>query len=318
MKHLLQIEGMDRDDLERLLVLTETFVEVGHRPIPKVPALRGKTIVSLFYEDSTRTRLSFETAARRLSADVMNFGVSTSSTKKGESLRDTVQTISSFGVDAIVVRHSGAGAPHLVTHWTQAAVVNAGDGAHEHPTQALLDAFTIRDRFGSLEGRRIAIVGDIAHSRVARSNVAAFVTLGAEVVLVAPPTLLPPAVSTWPVSVAGSIDEVVGDVDVCYLLRMQTERMHENLLPSDREYHHRFGLTVRRADRMPAGSLIMHPGPMNRGVELASEVADRENAVVTEQVGNGVAVRMAVLFALLSTPAQVENLTAVTREDAHG
>jgi len=266
-----------------------------------VPALRGRTVVSLFFEDSTRTRLSFETAAKRLSADTMNFSVSTSSVKKGESLRDTIETIEAMGVDAIVVRHASAGVPRQVAQWATSAVINAGDGWHEHPTQALLDCYTIRQRFGDVAGKHIAIVGDIRHSRVARSNVAAFTALGADVTLVAPPTLLPPSLEGWPVKISTDIDAVLPTVDVCYLLRMQRERMTEALIPSIREYSNRFGLNEKRAELLPDHALIMHPGPMNRGVEIDAAVADHPNTVIVDQVRNGVAVRMAVLFLLLGS-----------------
>ena len=303
-RHLLSIEDLDRDGLEHLLSLTDRFVEVSARTVPKIPALQGKTVVSLFYEDSTRTRLSFETAAKRLSADVINFSVSTSSANKGESLRDTVETIAAMGIDAIVVRHKAAGVPWQIAGWTDAAVVNGGDGWHQHPTQALLDSYTIRQRLGGLEGRSIAIVGDIKHSRVARSNVQAFTALGADVTLVAPPTLLPPSLEGWPVKVEHEIDAVLGRVDVVYLLRMQTERMTEALIPSLREYTMQYGLTDERAAKLRDEVLVMHPGPMNRGVEIGAAVPDRENTVITQQVANGVAVRMAVLFDLLAGRAR--------------
>ena len=303
-RHLLSIEDLDRAGLEHLLSLTDRFVEVSARTVPKIPALQGKTVVSLFYEDSTRTRLSFETAAKRLSADVMNFSVSTSSANKGESLRDTVETIAAMGIDAIVVRHKAAGVPWQIAGWTDAAVVNGGDGWHQHPTQALLDSYTIRQRLGGLEGRSIAIVGDIKHSRVARSNVQAFTALGADVTLVAPPTLLPPSLEGWPVKVEHEIDAVLGRVDVVYLLRMQTERMTEALIPSLREYTMQYGLTDERAAKLRDEVLVMHPGPMNRGVEIGAAVPDRENTVITQQVANGVAVRMAVLFDLLAGRAR--------------
>ncbi len=244
-----------------MLTLTDSFVEVSERQIPKVPALRGKTVVSLFFEDSTRTRLSFETAAKRLSADTMNFSVGTSSVKKGESLRDTVETIEAMGVDAIVVRHGSSGVPRQVAQWAEASVINAGDGWHEHPTQALLDCYTIRQHAGDVAGKRIAIVGDIKHSRVARSDVAAFTALGAEVTLVAPPTLLPPSLDGWPVKVSHDLDAVLATIDVVYLLRMQRERMTEALVPSLREYTARYGLTARRAELLPEHALVMHPGP---------------------------------------------------------
>jgi len=299
-KHLLGITGLDAATIVRLLDLTDHMVEVNQRPMPKVPALRGRTVVNLFFEDSTRTRTSFDTAARRLSADVMNFAVSSSSVNKGESLRDTIETITAMGVDAFVVRHKSSGAPHLITGWTDASVVNAGDGWHQHPTQALLDCYTIRTRLGrrtTFEGLRIAIVGDIRHSRVARSDVEAFTTLGAQVVLVAPPTLLPPAIHDWPVEVSHDLDGTLATIDVLYLLRMQRERMADALVPSLREYTALYGLTADRAGRLPEHALVMHPGPMNRGVEIAVDPADLPGATILEQVTNGIAVRMAVLYA---------------------
>jgi len=302
-EHLLSVDDLGSEGIEEVLRLTDTFAEVSRRPIPRVPALRGKTVVSLFYEDSTRTRLSFDQAAKRLSADTMNFSVGTSSVKKGESLRDTVLTIEAMGVDCLVVRHSSAGVPWQVASWVGPSVhvVNAGDGWHEHPTQALLDCYTIRQHQGDVAGRRIAIVGDIKHSRVARSDVFAFAALGAEVTLVAPPTLLPPSIEGWPVEVTHDLDAVLGSVDVVYLLRMQRERMTEALLPSLREYTARWGLTARRIARLQDHTLVMHPGPMNRGVELAAEAADLPRSVIIDQVRNGVAVRMAVLYVLLGS-----------------
>ncbi|CAN5810679.1 aspartate carbamoyltransferase catalytic subunit [soil metagenome] len=299
MKHLLAVDDLGREGIEEVLDLTDSFVEVSARPIPKVPALRGRTVVSLFYEESTRTRLSFEAAAKRLSADTMNFNVGTSAVTKGESLRDTVLTIEAMGVDAVIVRHASAGVPVQVARWVDASVVNAGDGWHEHPTQALLDCYTLRQRLGSLSGRRIAIVGDVKHSRVARSDVAAFTSLGADVTLVAPPTLLPPSLAGWPVEVSHDLDEVLPKVDAVILLRMQQERQTEALVPSLREYTATYGLTRRRAELLDERAVVMHPGPMNRGVEIAAEVADLPCSVVTRQVANGVAVRMAVLFLLL-------------------
>jgi aspartate carbamoyltransferase catalytic subunit len=298
-RHLLSVADLGVEGIEEVLEVTESFVEVTERAIPKVPALRGRTVVSLFYEESTRTRLSFETAARRLSADVMNFSVSASSVRKGESLRDTVQTIDAMGVDAIVVRHSSAGVPWQVASWVDASVLNAGDGWHEHPTQALLDCYTIRSERGPLAGRRIAVVGDIKHSRVARSNVLAFTLLGAEVTLVAPPTLLPPSLAGWPVEVSHDLDGVLPKADVVYLLRLQAERQTEALLPSLREYTATYGLTRDRARLLADDALVMHPGPINRGVEIAADVADLPRSVITRQVANGVAVRMAVLFLML-------------------
>ena len=303
MRHLLSVADLTTDDLHQLMRLTDAFVEVSERPIPKVPALRGKNVVWLFYEDSTRTRLSFEQAAKRLSADTMTFSVGSSSVNKGESLRDTVLTVEAMGVDAVVVRHASAGVPWQVARWLEdrVSVVNAGDGWHEHPTQALLDCYTVRQHRKTLEGLRIGIVGDVKHSRVARSDVLAFTALGAEVVLVAPPTLLPPSLEGWPVRVASDLDEVLPDLDVVYLLRMQRERMTEHLVPSLREYTARFGLTARRVDGLREDALVMHPGPMNRGVEISAEVADLPRSVVVDQVRNGVATRMAVLYLLLGS-----------------
>ncbi|MDP9404616.1 MAG: aspartate carbamoyltransferase catalytic subunit [Actinomycetota bacterium] len=295
-RHLLSVADLGADGIEEVLRVTDSFVEVSARAIPRVPALRGKTVVSLFYEESTRTRLSFEMAARRLSADTMNFSVSSSSVKKGESLRDTVETIEAMGIDAVVVRHPSPGVPWRVAAWAgDASVINAGDGGHEHPTQALLDCYTVRRRRGRIEGLRVAIVGDIKHSRVARSGVLAFAALGADVTLVAPPTLLPPRLDGWPVGVNHDLDEVLPKADVVYLLRLQSERMTEALLPSLREYTAGYGLTRRRAGLLQDDALVMHPGPLNRGVEIAAEVAALPAAVITEQVANGVAVRMAVL-----------------------
>jgi aspartate carbamoyltransferase catalytic subunit len=300
MRHLLSIADLGRVGIEGVLRLTDSFVEVSERRIPKVPALRGKTVATLFYEDSTRTRVSFETAAKRLSADTMTVTVGSSSVNKGESLRDTVETLDAMGVDALVVRHASAGVPFQVANWVEASVVNAGDGWHEHPTQALLDCYTITERLGTLQDKRIAIVGDIKHSRVARSNVLAFSLLGAEVTLVGPKTLLPPNLERWPVEVSSDLDAVLPKVDVTYLLRLQSERQTEALIPSLREYTATYGLTRDRARLLRDEAIVMHAGPMNRGVELAPEVADSEVSVITRQVANGVAVRMAVLYLLLS------------------
>ena len=310
-RHLLSVADLGREGIEEILRLADSFVEVQKRAIPKVPALRGKTVVSVFFEDSTRTRLSFETAARRLSADVMTFSASSSSINKGESLKDTVHTIQAMGVDAMVVRHSGSGVPWQVAGWVDGpAVVNAGDGWHEHPTQALLDCYTIARTRGApeespLAGLHIAIVGDIRHSRVARSDVLAFTALGGRVTLVAPPTLLPPSLAGWPVEVSHDLDTVLPTVDVVYLLRLQRERMLEALLPSLREYTATYGLTRRRAALLKEDALIMHPGPVNRGVEIAAEVADQPGSVITAQVANGVAVRMAVLYLLLGSGVEL-------------
>jgi len=305
-KHFLSIEDLDREQFEALLDLGEQFIAVNQREIPKLPALRGKVVASLFYEDSTRTRLSFETAAKRLSCDVMTFSVASSSVKKGESLRDTVQTVAAMGIDAIVVRHPSAGAPLRITDWTDASVINAGDGRHAHPTQALLDMLTLRRHRGpSLDGLRVAIVGDVRHSRVARSDVKALHLLGAHITLVAPPTLLPESLEGWPVQVAYDLDDVISEVDVVMLLRMQFERQQQALFPTVREYTARYGLTVARAERLKPDALIMHPGPMNRGVEIAAEVADGPASLVIEQVANGVAARQAVLYTLLGSGAPV-------------
>jgi aspartate carbamoyltransferase catalytic subunit len=296
--------------LRRLLDLADHMAEVNRRPNPKVPALRGKTVCNVFFEDSTRTRLSFETAAKRLSADTMNFAVSSSSVNKGESLRDTVETIAAMGVDAFVIRHKASGVPWQISQWTNASVINAGDGWHAHPTHALLDCYTIRtnlNRRDSFDGLKIAIVGDIKHSRVARSDIEAFQMLGADVTLVAPRTLLPPAVEQIAdVTVTTDLDAIVAELDVIYLLRMQRERMTEALVPSLREYTARFGLTPERARRMPEHALIMHPGPMNRGVEMAVDPSELPGSVITQQVTNGIAVRMAVLFDLLGSGANLE------------
>ena len=296
----LSTQDITGDELTRILDLADGFVEVLGRDIPKVPALRGKTVALMFFEPSTRTRISFERAAKALSADTMNFSVSGSSVSKGESLKDTVLTIDAMGPDLLVVRHKATGAPWQVADWTGLPVINAGDGAHQHPTQALLDCLTIRQHFGKLDGLKIAIVGDIRHSRVARSDVYAFAALGAEVTLVAPRTLLPVDLEGWPVKTAAGIDDVLDDMDVVYLLRIQQERGGGDVFPSISEYVSRFGLTSNRADRMPADAMVMHPGPMNRGVEISPSVADGPRSLILQQVSNGIAVRMAVLFDLLS------------------
>jgi aspartate carbamoyltransferase catalytic subunit len=305
-KHLRSIAELGPDGLRTLLDLTDHMAEINRRPVPKVPALRGRTVASLFFEDSTRTRLSFETAAKRMSADTMTFTASSSSLSKGESLRDTVETIDAMGVDAFVVRHRSSGVPWQMSRWTTASVINAGDGWHEHPTQALLDAYTVRtalNRTNDLAGLHVAIVGDIKHSRVARSDVDAFSMLGARLTLVAPDTLLPPVLDGWPVEVTADLDAVLPEIDVLYLLRMQRERMGDALVPSLREYSARFGLTPARAAALPKHALVMHPGPMNRGIEILVDPAELPGAVITQQVTNGVAVRMAVLFHLLGSGA---------------
>ncbi len=307
MKHLLSIDDLTGDQLHDVLDLASNFADVQAREVRKVPALRGKTIVLAFFEDSTRTRTSFDLAARRLSADVINFSAGSSSLKKGESLRDTIETITAMGVDAIVIRHASSGVPSTIRQWTDAAVVNAGDGWHQHPTQALLDSFTIREHFGSLAGKRIALCGDIVHSRVARSNVAAFSKLGAEVVLIAPRTLLPSNIDGWDATIETDLDAVLPDLDVAYFLRIQKERMAESLIPSEREYRARYGLTTERAAMLSPEALIMHPGPMNRGIEIDPEVADDKRAVVLNQVANGIPVRMAILFSVLG-PGQFDEV----------
>ncbi|MDG1844789.1 MAG: aspartate carbamoyltransferase catalytic subunit [Acidimicrobiales bacterium] len=309
-QHIRGIDDLGKEGIIEILELSDHFLEVSSRRIPKVPVLRGKTLAWLFYEDSTRTRLSFEKAAKRLSADTMNFSVSSSSVKKGESLRDTVETISAMGVDAIVVRHKSVGVPWMLPKWTDAAIINAGDGAHEHPTQSLADCYTITQKLGDVSGKRIVIVGDIKHSRVARSNIKAFTMLGASVALVAPPTLVPPSMADWPVDVIGDFDTAIKEADVLYLLRMQHERQEEALVPSLREYTNQYGLTIERSRLLQKSSIIMHPGPMNRGVEVSGEVPEIQNAVITNQVENGVIVRMAVLYHLLGsgvTPTEIQN-----------
>jgi aspartate carbamoyltransferase catalytic subunit len=307
--HLLSTHDLSIDEIVQLLELSDHMAEINSRAVPKVPALRGKTIASVFFEDSTRTRLSFETAAKRLSAEVMTFSASTSSVNKGESLRDTIETLTAMGVHAFVVRHKSSGAPQQITQCTNAAVVNAGDGWHQHPTQALLDAYTITRNFGtkeSMAGRTIAIVGDIKHSRVARSNVDVFTRMGATVILVAPDALLPSSLEGWNVSTASSIDEVIGHVDVLYMLRMQRERMDESLVISLKEYSDLYALTVERAARLAPHALLMHPGPINRGVEMQVDPSEVPGSRILQQVSNGISVRMAVLFSLLGgeiTPA---------------
>ena len=302
MKHLLDTHDLSLDDIVNILDVADRMAEVNRRQVPKVPALKGKTIATVFFEDSTRTRLSFEAAARRLSADVLTFLASSSSVNKGESLRDTIETLSAMGVHAFVVRHKSSGVPAQLSQWTDAAVINAGDGWHQHPTQGLLDAYTISREFGSpatLAGRTVAIVGDIKHSRVARSNVDLLTRMGARVVLVAPPSLLPSHVETWPVEVRATIDDIVDNVDVVYLLRVQMERMQSASIPNLAEYTRLYALTPERAVVMQDHAILMHPGPMNRGVEITVDPADVPGSRILQQVANGVSVRMAVLFTLL-------------------
>ena len=298
-RHVLSMHDLSADDVVRVLDTAESFREVGSRVIKKVPALRGRTVVNLFLEDSTRTRISFELAAKRLSADVINFSSSGSSVAKGESLKDTALTLQAMGADAIVIRHSSSGSPLQLTRWVDGHVLNAGDGTHEHPTQALLDLYTMREKLGRLEGLRVAIVGDVLHSRVARSLSFGLVKMGAEVTLIGPPTLIPPDAPSWGVQVSYDIDGVIPKLDVCYMLRVQRERQRLEYFPSVREYNRLFGLTGARAAVLPEGSLIMHPGPMNRGVEIDSDVTDLPGAVIEEQVTNGIAVRMSLLYLLL-------------------
>ena len=304
-RHLLSAADLGRDDAELVLRTAEELRSLADRPIKKLPALRGRTVVNLFFEDSTRTRISFEAAAKRLSADVINFAAKGSSVSKGESLKDTALTLEAMGADAIVIRHGASGAPHRLAHtgWTRSHVINAGDGTHEHPTQALLDAFTMWRHVGSassgLDGRRVAIVGDVLHSRVARSNALLLRTLGAEVTLVGPPTLLPVGVDGWDVETSYDLDAVLPKADVVMMLRVQRERMSGGYFPTVREYSRRYGLDSRRMAQLQDHTIVMHPGPMVRGMEITADVADSSRSVIVEQVTNGVAVRMAVLYLLL-------------------
>ncbi|CAM4200262.1 aspartate carbamoyltransferase [Corynebacterium hadale] len=302
MKHLVDIADLTRDDAIAIMDEADRFKEaLDGRDIKKLPTLRGRTIFTLFYENSTRTRSSFETAGKWMSADVINISASSSSVKKGESLKDTALTVQSVGADAIIMRHSASGAAKLLTQWLpETSIINAGDGKHQHPTQALLDAVTMRQRIGEIAGRKVVIVGDIVHSRVVRSNVDLLTLLGAEVVLVAPPTLLPTGVEHWPARVAYDLDAEIADADVVMMLRVQAERMHGGFFPSHREYASLYGLSAARADRMKDGAIIMHPGPMLRGMEINFAVAERQNTAVLQQVTNGVYTRMAVLFTLLA------------------
>lgn len=306
--HLLGMGDLGAEEITEVLRVADSFAEVGRRANPKVPTLRGRTVATLFFEDSTRTRMSFETAAKRMSADVLSFAAGSSSLKKGESLRDTVETIEAIGIDSIVIRHASSGVPARVADWVDhCAVINAGDGWHQHPTQALLDLYTVRQALGGegagmarFDGLQVAIVGDIRHSRVARSQIAAYAALGAEITLVAPATLLPPSLDGWPVAaVSHHLDDVLPKADVVSLLRVQEERGSGSFVPTLREYTAGYGLTARRAAMLQPGAVILHPGPIVRGVEIASDVAELPAALITDQVGNGVAVRMAVLFLLL-------------------
>jgi len=322
MRHLLDTKTLSRDEALRILDVAEDMRDTQSREIRKLPTLRGKTVVNLFFEDSTRTRISFEAAAKRLSADVINFSAKGSSVSKGESLQDTAQTLQAMGADAVVIRHGASGAPHTLatSGWISAGVVNAGDGTHEHPTQALLDAFTIRKRtYGDasrgrdLDGLSVTIVGDVLHSRVARSNVWLLTTLGAHVTLVAPPTLVPQDVSAWPVRIEYDLDEALASgPDAVMMLRIQLERMSAAYFPTEREYSRRWGLDAERLATLPAGSIVMHPGPMNRGLEISADAADSPRSTVLEQVANGVSVRMAALYLLLAG----ERTDTTAEEDA--
>jgi aspartate carbamoyltransferase catalytic subunit len=326
-RHLISAADLTRDDAVLILDTAEEMARVADRPIKKLPTLRGRTICNLFFEDSTRTRISFEAAEKRLSADVINFAAKGSSVSKGESLKDTAQTLEAMGVDAVVIRHSASGAPYRLatSGWIDAPVINAGDGTHQHPTQALLDAFTMRRRLvgrdaglgKGLDGRRITLVGDVLHSRVARSNVDLLHTLGAEVTLVAPPTLVPVGVESWPCEISYSLDEVLPKSDAVMMLRVQRERMNAAFFPTEREYSRRYGLDAARMARMPEHAIVMHPGPMVRGMEITAEVADSDRCTVVEQVANGVSVRMAVLYLLLggSEPAVTTSSTAPRTEE---
>ncbi len=306
LRHLLSADDLTRADALLVLDTAEELARVADAPVRKLPTLRGRTVVNLFFEDSTSTRISFEAAAKRLSADVINFSAKGSSVSKGESLKDTALTLEAMGADAVVIRHSASGAPHRLAHagWLHGSVINAGDGTHEHPTQALLDAFTMRRHLcagkGDLAGVQVAIVGDVLHSRVARSNVLLLATLGATVTLVAPATLLPVGVETWPCSVSYELDSLIGKIDVMMALRVQLERMNASFFPSAREYSRRFGLDAERIGRLRDGTIVMHPGPMNRGLEITADAADGSKSVIVEQVANGVSVRMAVLYLLLA------------------
>jgi aspartate carbamoyltransferase catalytic subunit len=305
-KHLRSAADLDADTATLILDTAGEMAALAGREVKKLPTLRGRTVVNLFYEDSTRTRISFEAAAKRLSADVINFSAKGSSVSKGESLKDTALTLQAMGADAVVIRHPASGAPHRLASWVDGSVINAGDGTHEHPTQALLDAYTMRSRLGKLDGLRVAIVGDVLHSRVARSNVLLLTTLGAQVTLVGPPTLIPNDVAaalSRQAKVSYDLDSVLPGVDVVMMLRVQTERMQDSFFPSAREYSRRYGLDAPRMRKLPEHAIVMHPGPMNRGMEIAPEVADSPRSTIVEQVANGVSARMAVLYLLLGGKA---------------
>jgi aspartate carbamoyltransferase catalytic subunit len=305
-RHLLGIQDLDADEIQRILDTAEAMKEIATRPIKKVPTLRGRTVVNLFFEPSTRTRMSFEVAEKRLSADTLSIAVATSSVTKGETLLDTVRNLEAMAPDMIVMRHASSGAPHLLARLCRSVIINAGDGMHEHPTQALLDAFTIREHKKRLDGLKVSIVGDLMHSRVLRSNVQLLNKMGAEVWACAPSTLMPTDLGRFGVRPTTSIDEAVDQADVVMMLRIQHERMHGHFIPSTREYFTLFGLTPERLRRAKDDVIIMHPGPMNRGVEIDSEVADGPFSVILEQVSNGVAVRMAVLYLLAGQEAEAD------------
>ena len=298
-RHLLGLEGVSAQEIELILETAQNLKEISRRPIKKVPTLRGRTVVNFFYEPSTRTRTSFEIAAKRLSADTFSLSASTSSITKGETLIDTARNLEAMRPDVIVMRHSSAGAPHLLARHVQCSLINAGDGAHEHPSQALLDMLTIKERLGRLAGLKVSIIGDIVHSRVARSNIIGLTTMGASVTIYGPPTLLPPQAESLGVTVAGSMDQAVGEADVVMMLRVQQERLSDVLFPSLREYAQHYGLAPRHLEKAKPELIVMHPGPINRGVELSPQVADGPQSVILEQVANGVAVRMALLYLLI-------------------
>ena len=315
-RHLLSINDLSPQDALGILNTASELSKISDGPMKKLPTLRGRTVVNLFFEDSTRTRISFESAAKRLSADVINFSAKGSSVSKGESLKDTAQTLQAMGADAVVIRHGASGAAQRLADsgWISASVINAGDGTHEHPTQALLDAYTIRSKFpqyqDSFAGLKVGIVGDILHSRVARSNVLLLTKLGAKVSLVAPPTLIPVGVTDWNVEVSYDLDEVVKKVDVLMMLRVQSERMKDSFFPSEREYSRGYGLDLARLNALQEHAIVMHPGPMNRGLEISAESADSHRSVVLAQVANGVLVRMAVLYQLLGGAALTGEVSA--------
>jgi aspartate carbamoyltransferase catalytic subunit len=295
-KDLIGLEDLSKEEIEIILNVAESFKDVSTRSVKKVPALRGKTVVNLFFEPSTRTRTSFELAAKRLSADVLSFDVSSSSVSKGETIVDTAKNIEAMKVDCFIVRHSISGAPLIISKNVSSSVINAGDGCHEHPTQALLDLFTVKEKFGKIKGIRISIIGDILHSRVARSNIWGFKKLGAEVIICGPPPLIPKDIEKTGVKVTFDINEAIENVDIVYLLRLQKERQKENYLPSLNEYSFLYGIDEERYEKIKERTFIMHPGPMNRGIEIKSEVAEKDSSLILQQVTNGIAVRMAVLY----------------------